>query len=192
MTKIGLATLHIHPNRWLALALDEKDNKLVACTSNNIEQKAVLDLKGALRRLNRLPDLDETLQSPYSAQVAEKLSLLIQGKEYPFGFHEISITGWSKPRIEISRQLIQVPKGKVISYGGLAKLANSSPRGVGSVMRTNPVPWAVPCHRVIHSDGRLGKLGGTVAGTKEKARILQAEGVPFTANGRVNEKAILL
>ena len=187
-----MATLRINPNRWLALALDEKDNKLVACTSNDTEQKAVLYLKGALRRLNRLTELDETFQSSHGAQIAEKLSLLIQGKEHPFSFNEISISGWSNPRIEISRQLLQVPKGKVISYGGLAKLANSSPRGVGSVMRTNPVPWAVPCHRVIHSDGRLGKLGGTVAGTKEKARILQAEGVPFTANGRVNEKAILL
>ena len=186
-----MATLRIDPNRWLALALDEKDNKLVACTSNKTEQETVLGLKGALRRLKRLPELDETIHSTHISQSAQKLSQLIEGKEHPFAFHEISMIGWSKPRVEISRQLIQVPKGKVISYGGLAKLANSSARGVGSVMRTNPVPWAIPCHRVIHSDGQLGKLGGTVAGTKEKARILQAEGVPFNANGRVNEKAIL-
>jgi len=192
MTNIGLTTLRVDPNRWLALALDMNDNKLVACTSNKTEHEAVSNLKGALRRLNRLSELDESVQSSHLSRVAQKLSLLLQGKEYPFASHEISMIGWSKPRIEISRQLLQVPKGKVISYGGLAKLAKSSPRGVGSVMRTNPVPWAVPCHRVIHSDGQLGKLGGTVAGTKEKARILQAEGVPFTANGRVNETAIIL
>ncbi|MDO8055960.1 MAG: MGMT family protein [Candidatus Hermodarchaeota archaeon] len=192
MTKIGITTLRVDPNRWLALALEENDNKLVACTSNQTEQEVVLNLKGALRRLKRLEEWNERVQSSHLSKVAQRLSLLIQGEERPFGFHEISMIGWSKSRIEISRQLLQVPKGKVISYGGLAKLANSSPRGVGSVMRTNPVPWAVPCHRVIHSDGRLGKLGGTVAGTKEKARILQAEGVPFNANGRVNEKAILL
>lgn len=191
MTNIGITTLRVDPNRWLALALDVNDNKLVACTSTKTEQEAVSNLKGALRRLNRLHELNESVQSPHISRVAQKLSLLIQGKEQPFAFHEISMIGWSKSRIEISRQLLQVPKGRVISYGGLAKLANSSPRGVGSVMRTNPVPWAVPCHRVIHSDGQLGKLGGTVSGTKEKARILQAEGVPFTANGRVNEKAIL-
>ena len=192
MTNIGITTLRVDPNRWLALAVDEKDSRLVACTANKTEKEAVLNLKGALRRLKRLPELDETVQSSQISQVAQKLSLLIRGEEHPFAFQEISMIGWSKSRIAISRHLMQVPKGKVISYGALAKLANSSPRGVGSVMRTNPVPWAVPCHRVIHSDGRLGKLGGTVAGTKEKGRILRAEGVPFNANGRVNEKAMLL
>ena len=192
MTRICAITVKVEPSRWLALAVEEKDNKLVACTSNRTERDAAMSLKGALRRLNRLEQLDETIQSSHLVNVAHKLSQLILGKANPFELHEISLLGWSNPRVEISRQLLQVPKGKVISYGGLAKLANSSPRGVGSVMRTNPVPWAVPCHRVIQSDGRLGKLGGTVAGTKEKARILQAEGVPFHVNGRVNEKVILL
>ena len=53
------------------------------------------------------------------------------------------------------------------------------------VMATNPVPLAVPCHRVIHADGRLGKFGRTTAGTKVKAAILLAEGVPFTDEERI-------
>jgi O-6-methylguanine DNA methyltransferase len=192
MTKICVTAVRIEPNRWLALALEEESNKLVACTSNSSKHNAELSLKSALRLLERLKELDESIQSSHLVKVAQRLKQLISGKANPFDFKEISTYRWSTPRVEISRHLLQVPKGKVISYGALAKLSNSSPRGVGSVMRTNPVPWAVPCHRVIHSDGRLGKLGGTLAGTKDKARILQAEGVPFDANGRVNEKAILL
>jgi O-6-methylguanine DNA methyltransferase len=192
MTKIGTKTILVDPNRWLSLALEEQGNRLVACTSSRTEQEAISNLKGALRRLKRLPELDETVQPAHIARVAQKLRKLTQGHDQPFALHEISMIGWSLPRVEISRRLLQVPRGKVISYGGLAKLSKSSPRGVGSVMRTNPVPWAIPCHRVIHSDGRLGKLGGTIAGTKEKARILEAEGVPLNANGRVNQKAILL
>ncbi|MFX0169268.1 MAG: MGMT family protein [Candidatus Hodarchaeota archaeon] len=192
MTIIYTDTVKVEPNRWLAVALEDKENKLVACTSNTTRQAATINLKTVLNRLNRETELNESSHSPHLAIVTQRLAQLIQGKGRPFVPEEISQRHWSTTRIEISHHLMQVPKGSVISYGGLAKRTNSSPRGVGSVMRSNPVPWAVPCHRVIHSDGRLGKLGGTDEGTIEKARILRAEGVPINADGRVNETAILL
>ncbi|MFW9831894.1 MAG: MGMT family protein [Candidatus Thorarchaeota archaeon] len=192
MTIIYTDTVKVEPNLWLAVALEDKDNKLVACTSNTTRQEATINLRTVLHRLSRETELNETLHSPHLTKVTQRLAQLIQGTGRPFIPEEISQRHWSTARIEISHQLMQVPKGSVISYGGLAKRTNSSPRGVGSVMRSNPVPWAVPCHRVIHSDGRLGKLGGTTEGAIEKARILRAEGVPINVDGRVNETAILL
>ncbi len=192
MTAISIGTVRIMPNRWIALALERNKSKLVACTSSEFSvNEANSSLKNTLRRLSRFKELDETAPSPSIGKMGKRLGQLILGDGEPFSLNEISLKNWSSARLAVSSQLLQVPRGKVISYGGLAKLSNSSPRGVGSIMRSNPVPWAIPCHRVIHPDGRLGKFGGTIGGTKEKARILQAEGVLFNNNGTVNPRAII-
>lgn len=172
--------------------MEAGSEKLVACTSSeHSEEEAKRSLMGALHRLKRLSEVDETLKSLAAPQIGTRLTALFKGKGDSFSLDEISVKNWSSARLTVSKRLLQVPRGRVVSYGGLAQRCNSSPRGVGSVMRSNPVPWAVPCHRVIHSDGRLGKLGGTVSGTKEKARILRAEGVLFNSDGTVNLKSFV-
>lgn len=68
----------------------------------------------------------------------------------------------------------KVPKGKVLSYKEVAKLAGSprASRAVGNALNRNPFK-EVPCHRVIRSDG---KIGGYARGTAEKVKILKREG----------------
>jgi O-6-methylguanine DNA methyltransferase len=174
------------------MALEWPGGALVACTSSTQSpDNAKRSLQDALLRLKRLDELDDTLQLPNNSQVSHRLVEFLHGDGQPFSFDEISQKNWSSARRVISEQLLQVPRGKVISYGELAKRSNSSPRGVGSVMRSNPVPWAIPCHRVIHSDGRLGKLGGSTSGTAEKARILRAEGLLFNSDGTVPQSLIV-
>ncbi|HRN70330.1 MAG TPA: MGMT family protein [Candidatus Woesebacteria bacterium] len=73
-----------------------------------------------------------------------------------------------------------VPKGKVVTYGQLAKLAGSpkASRAVGMCMRNNPDAPRTPCHRVVASDGSLhGYSGGDGIPTKKK--MLLEEGVIF-------------
>jgi O-6-methylguanine DNA methyltransferase len=73
-----------------------------------------------------------------------------------------------------------IPKGKVLTYGRLAALAGKpgAARAVGNAMRTNTDTKAVPCHRVVGSDGALtGYAYGNGISTK-KAK-LKAEGVTF-------------
>ncbi|VVM21409.1 hypothetical protein BSPWISOXPB_1994, partial [uncultured Gammaproteobacteria bacterium] len=50
-----------------------------------------------------------------------------------------------------------MPAGRVITYGGLAKLINrpNAHRAVGSAMNKNPFAPEVPCHRVVKSNGEL-------------------------------------
>jgi len=192
MNAISIGNIQTTANRWIALALETSTGVLVACTSSDkSEKEAKRNLTETLIRLKRFNEIDEKIESPYISQMGTRLAELLQGHGHPFSLDEISTKTWSSARFTVSKQLLSVPRGKVISYGGLARQSNSSPRGVGSVMRSNPVPWAIPCHRVIHSDGRLGKLGGTVSGTKEKARILQAEGVTFNSDGSVNHASIV-
>jgi O-6-methylguanine DNA methyltransferase len=65
--------------------------------------------------------------------------------------------------------LLTVPAGYTVSYGELAHMAGypRAARAVGSVMAQNPIPIVVPCHRVIRSDGSLGRYG-TDASWKER------------------------
>ena len=70
----------------------------------------------------------------------------------------------------------KIPKGKVLTYSEVARKIGSprSQRAVGSVLSTNMDP-AIPCHRVIRSDGKLG--GYNRGGVKKKREILEMEGV---------------
>jgi methylated-DNA-[protein]-cysteine S-methyltransferase len=69
-----------------------------------------------------------------------------------------------------------VPYGRVVTYGELATRSGSGipPRGIGSIMGSNPIPIVVPCHRVVAGDGLGGFSGGT--GVESKRRLLTLEG----------------
>lgn len=74
----------------------------------------------------------------------------------------------------------KIPKGKVATYGQLAKMADNpkAARAVGMFMRTNPDAPATPCHRVVASDGSLvGYSAGD--GIPTKIIMLRQEGVEF-------------
>ena len=93
--------------------------------------------------------------------------------------------------------LRQVPRGRITTYGALAKAAGipKAPRLVGAIMRSNPyapevrVPAApalnhcaarrkVPCHRVVKSDGSIGGFSGSdPKNIAKKIRMLKQEGV---------------
>lgn len=76
-----------------------------------------------------------------------------------------------------------VPKGKVVTYGQLAKMAGSpkAARAVGMCMQKNPDAPRTPCHRVVASDGSLhGYSAGDGIPTKKK--MLLEEGVFFNGD----------
>jgi methylated-DNA-[protein]-cysteine S-methyltransferase len=96
----------------------------------------------------------------------------------------------------ILRILAEVPKGKVTTYGDLAKeLARRDPRwspgasrAVGTTMKNNLCGPQIPCHRVIKSDGGIGNFrGGAEGAVEEKIKMLQNEGVTVV-NGKIDLK----
>ena len=53
------------------------------------------------------------------------------------------------------------PKGKVTTYKELARaLGAKAWRAVGSAMAKNTRLLAIPCHRVVRSDGSVGQYAG--------------------------------
>ena len=75
----------------------------------------------------------------------------------------------------------QIPKGKVATYGQLAKLAGNpkAGRAVGVFMRVNQDAPHTPCHRVVASDGSLTGYSSR-GGISKKKEMLIAEGISFS------------
>ena len=86
--------------------------------------------------------------------------------------------------------LQKVPKGKVITYAGLARMIGrpKAHRAVGSAMNKNPYAPQVPCHRVVKSNG---DLGGFATDIEVKIKRLQEEGVMVSDNKIVDFRSTL-
>lgn len=77
-------------------------------------------------------------------------------------------------RRRVWTELMNIPYGKTISYGELArKLGIKSAQAVGGAVGHNPISIIIPCHRVL---GANGSLTGYAGGTDKKARLLELEG----------------
>ena len=80
----------------------------------------------------------------------------------------------------------RIPRGKVMTYAQVARqLKSKGYRAVGNALNKNPYAPAVPCHRVVGSDGSLTGFAGGLA---KKRRLLEEEGIPF-AGRKVDLKA---
>ncbi len=70
--------------------------------------------------------------------------------------------------------LPEIGYGKTASYAEVAKAAGhpKAVRAVGSACANNPLPVVVPCHRVVRSDGTIGRY---VGGVEAKQMLLALE-----------------
>ena len=71
-------------------------------------------------------------------------------------------------------ELKKIEFGKTKTYGEIAKKHQLSPRHVGKICSQNKIVLAIPCHRVIRSDGSMGGFSSR-GGITLKKRILAFE-----------------
>ena len=71
----------------------------------------------------------------------------------------------------------EIPRGQVRPYSWIAREIGhpAAVRAVGTALANNPIPYFIPCHRVIRADGVIGNYGG--GGPQAKKTILEQEGV---------------
>ena len=87
----------------------------------------------------------------------------------------------------------QVPEGRVATYGPVARMMGEprKARDVGLAMPSSPgMKGGVPCHRIVFADGGLAP-GFAFGGADEQRRMLEAEGVGFLPNGKVDLRQYL-
>ena len=83
----------------------------------------------------------------------------------------------------VYRLLKQIPRGKVTTYGAIARTLKQPKAGrrVGQILKQNPGPIKTPCHRVVRSDGSIGGYcGSNPVNIKKKIALLKSEGIEFT------------
>jgi O-6-methylguanine DNA methyltransferase len=75
---------------------------------------------------------------------------------------------------KVYRVVLKIPLGEVRTYKWVAKKAGKprAIRAIGQILKHNPYPLLIPCHRVICSNG---KLGGYIFGKKKKKAFLDLE-----------------
>jgi O-6-methylguanine DNA methyltransferase len=75
---------------------------------------------------------------------------------------------------KVYKAVLSIPIGQARTYKWVAKEAGRPRafRAVGQILKNNPYPLIIPCHRVIESNGRLG---GYIWGKRAKKTLLNLE-----------------
>ena len=89
----------------------------------------------------------------------------------------------------VYRMVRRVPRGRVVSYGGIAALLGHprAARGVGQALHALEDDSDVPWWRVINRNGEIS-IRGVVHGARLQRALLEGEGVEFSPGGRVDWK----
>ncbi len=122
----------------------------------------------------------ERLEKPATAaarrlaeQAREELSEYFEGKR---AFFSVPVDLSEAP--DFQRKVLaaarRIPFGEVRPYAWVAQHIGHprAVRAVGTALGRNPVPFIVPCHRVLQTGGGLG---GYLFGTDVKSRLLSLE-----------------
>jgi AraC family transcriptional regulator of adaptative response/methylated-DNA-[protein]-cysteine methyltransferase len=74
-------------------------------------------------------------------------------------------------QIQVWQALIRIPFGKAVTYEDVARHIGmpTASRAVGNAVGSNPIPFLIPCHRVIR---KLGEFGNYGEGPQRKKAIL--------------------
>ncbi|HWT99285.1 MAG TPA: methylated-DNA--[protein]-cysteine S-methyltransferase [Terriglobales bacterium] len=84
-------------------------------------------------------------------------------------------------------ELSRIPRGETRSYGAIAAAIGQpgAAQAVGQACGSNPVALAIPCHRALRNDG---KLGGYAWGIERKQALISAESQLQNRNIKTSEK----
>lgn len=92
--------------------------------------------------------------------------------------------------LSVYEYLTTIPKGKVVTYGQIAKAIGKPKayRAVGNTLHKNPYPDKYPCFKVVNGNGKLAQHFGL--GIEEQKRRLEKDGVEVN-NYQVDKKYFL-
>lgn len=83
----------------------------------------------------------------------------------------------------IYAQVCAIPRGRVSTYGRVAKMVGCGPRQVGYAMASLPAGSRVPWQRVINHNG---EISCRTHGRSRQRHLLRDEGVHLDLKGRVD------
>lgn len=125
---------------------------------------------------------NEKRELPVFETVKKWLDIYFSGREPDF-MPPLHMIG-SPFQLSVWKHLLEIPYGKTITYGELAKKIAAergrermAAQAVGGAVGHNKISILVPCHRVVGANGSLTGYGG---GLDKKERLLVLEGVDMS------------
>lgn len=120
------------------------------------------------------------------ADLAAKLKDELSGKRRL----QFDLRGLTSFQQSVLLKAKEIPRGEVRPYGWIAREIGhpAAVRAVGTALANNPIPYFIPCHRVIRTDGVVGNYGG--GGPEAKKQILDLEGVQLQRLQRLAQSGL--
>ena len=165
---------------WFTLALDGNGRIVACCFSEENRAKA----EAAVLHLVPPHSAFERKRNSLNISKLRELHELYMGRGGT-DTSSLDLPHISPFKRRVYRLLCQVPRGRVTTYGAIAKRLGSRryARAVGTAVRSNPMPLVIPCHRVVPSTLNVGNYGMPSRqpweGPPVKRRLLEREGVRF-------------
>lgn len=130
-------------------------------------RKALIDaLKARFDKAEHREGDPETVR--WLRRVTESIVSPRRGLDLPLDIHGTAF------QRRVWQELRRIPAGRTASYGEVARRIGKpgSARAVARACASNPLALAVPCHRVVRSDG---DPGGYRCGVERKRALLERE-----------------
>jgi len=124
--------------------------------------------------------------SPLLMEAKRQLDAYFDGDLTKFDL-PINPTG-SKHQERAWQAMVDIPYGKTITYGEMAKDIGSAAQAVGGACGRNPIPILIPCHRVLARAGGMGGYSGD-GGLYTKRALLVLEGALSVEEGFALEQS---
>ena len=174
---------------WFAVALNEKRQLMACAFSDRGRSETEKTVTRAIPSRNiRLTDGNST-----DSTRVRQLYDIFMGKA-SVALDQPDLSHVSTFRRKVYLLLNRIPRGRVTTYGAIARKLGSRryARAVGTAVASNPLPLAIPCHRVVPSSLEVGNYGmpgrKPTEGTYIKRRLLEREGVKFRG-AKVSEES---
>lgn len=173
---------------WFSIALNEK-GQLVACAFSD---RSKSEAENSV--MNSVPKSQVDNGDSAEPSIFQEIYDVYAGKGNG-EFRSVDLSKVSEFRRKVYALLQAIPRGKVATYGALAKKLGGMryARAVGTAVATNPLPLVIPCHRVVPASLNVGNYGMPGRKPSEggyvKRRLLEREGVVFRGE-RVSVESI--
>jgi O-6-methylguanine DNA methyltransferase len=140
--------------------------------------------RAGAKRLDARPVREDRLPRDLVSQVVDHL----RGKRRFQG--ELALNGLTPFQRLVLEKTREIPSGEVRSYQWVAREigAERAVRAVGTALAKNPIPFLIPCHRVVRTDGHIGRY--SAGGSTMKAKLLAFEGIDVEGLSRLARRRI--
>lgn len=147
---------------WAGFMADQRGLRLLLLPEQRKED-VVLELRKNLNNnniSNNINNIGE--ESGDYRDLIQKIKDYFVGKKVDFSDCQLNLDKFTNFQKKILQVVRKIPYGETRSYKWVAQTAGypRAYRAVGNVMKNNPIPLIIPCHRVIKNNGMLGGFSG--------------------------------